>query len=422
MFENGQATTGGSWQRCGAFFLYLVKHFIDTDCSYKAAALTYTSLLSLVPLIAVSFALLAAFPAFSSFGDDVQQFIISNFVTSSSQAIQGYLREFVKHASQLSAVSFTFLLVTAVLMMFTIEHSFNDIWKVKRRRPIGSALLLYWCVLTLSPIILGVGLVVSTFLTRLTFVNNALDNFGLNDFVLPLIAFILSSSLFTILYLIVPNCVVKLKHAVLGGLIAGILFELSKQGFSIYLYFVPTYQLLYGALAAIPIFFLWVYLSWIIILFGAVVAHGSAFRYKLKSQLKLGGFLHAILWLNYFWQAQLEGKGLLIQELIESDHFQYEVEPEDQLQQLINAKLIHVTGDGKYFLSRDLTRLSLSEVYNSLPWQLPPLSQLQVLPQGHPLAEKLKYAKESLLENLQSPISSLFENREIPDGHSSENI
>jgi membrane protein len=400
------------WQ----LLVYLFHRFYDGGCTYRAAALTFTTLLAIVPLIAVSFAILSAFPAFNTFGMRVQDFIISNFVATSGKAIQGYIQEFVQHVSQLSVLSVAFLIVTAILMMYTIEESFNEIWKVKRERHVGSSLLLYWGVLTISPILMSVGLFISSYLIALPQVNTTVEHLGLKDLVLPLISFLLSSTLFTILYLVVPNCLVRFRYGLIGGLIAGLLFEISKAGFTIYLYFFPTYQLLYGTLAAIPLFFLWVYISWLIILFGGVVAHSLAFRHKLKSKVKLDGFTHAIHWLGYFWKAQLNGKSLSLDELISKDSYGYQVEPEDQLECLIEKKIIQPTDDGKYVLNRDLSTFTLGEFYSNLPWQLPATDKIKSyqIQEEDLLEKKLEIAEKTLYDHLNIPLIQIFKSEEPP--------
>lgn len=400
---------------CWRLLVYLSRHFLDSGSTYRAAALTFTTLLAIVPLIAVSFAILSAFPAFDAFGVRVQDFIIANFVATSGGAIQRYIQEFITHVSQLSVLSISVLIVTAILMMYTIEESFNEIWKVKIERHFGSSLLLYWGVLTISPILMSVGLFVSSYIVALPTVNTTVENLGLKDFVLPVISFLLSSTLFTILYLVVPNCLVRFRYGVIGGLIAGLLFEIAKAGFGIYLYFFPTYQLLYGTLAAIPLFFLWVYISWLIILFGAVITHTLAFRYKLKGEVKLDGFTHAVLWLGYFWRAQLKGSSLSLDELVAQDSYDYQVEPEDQLDCFIQKKIIEPTHAGKYVLNRDLSTFTLGEFYVSLPWQLPTLEQIKSyhLPAEHYLENPLALAEKTLHDQLDIPLIQVLKHPAI---------
>jgi membrane protein len=389
---------------------YLYNRFIDSECLYRAAALTFTTLLSLVPLVAVCFAILAVFPAFSSFGKAVQEFIIANFVATSGKVIQAYLQEFVQHASQLSGWSLAFLLLAAVLMMFTVEHSFNDIWRVKNKRHFGAALLLYWGVLTVSPILIGVGFVVTSFFATLSPISQIIEQMGLNHIILPLIAFVITTMLFTLLYMAVPNCRVPFRYALVGGVIAALLFEISKQAFAIYLYYIPTYQLLYGALAVVPIFFLWVYLSWVVILLGAVIVHVLMMGDKLKQGRTLDPFTQAISWLKLFWLAQQKGQTLSFQDLVVEGTCRCEVDPEEQLHAFLKANLIQVTDKKTYVLSRDLSNYTLSDLYASLPWKLPSAEQLCCynLEGIEPLKQKIEETQKTLKASLQVPITALW--------------
>ena len=258
------------------FFYYWYRvflQFFEDGCMSRAAALTFATLLSLVPLLAVSFIVLKAFPVFQGVGEAIQTFVINNFVAESAQAVQIHFQQFTTQVNRLSAPGLLFLLVVAVLMIFNIEQSFNVIWRVKKSRHGVQAFLMYWAVLTLLPVLIGVGLALSSYVLALPlFAENALDA-ELKQPLMTYTPIILTFIAFTLLYITVPNCKVKLRYAIVGGLVATALFELAKFGFGMYIRYFPTYKLLYGALAAFPIFLVWMYLSWMVILFGAVVAH-----------------------------------------------------------------------------------------------------------------------------------------------------
>ncbi len=262
-----------SIKRWFAFIRILIHRFNESGCTYRAAALTFTSLLSLVPLMTVSLGILAAFPEFRHFGQAIQDFIFANFVATSGQVIQNYLQTFVEHAAQLSSIGLFFLLITAISMMFTLERTLNAIWRVKTGRPWISAILLYWTMLTLSPILIGVGFAVSSYVTSLSFVTTAAKTLGLTKPLLSIMPFFLSLIAFTLLYIAVPNCQVPLRYGFYGALTASISFEIAKFLFTLYVTHFPTYEFLYGALAAIPIFLLWVYVCWLLTLAGAVVSN-----------------------------------------------------------------------------------------------------------------------------------------------------
>ncbi len=256
----------------------MIRQFVNDACFTRAAALAYTSLLALVPLMTVSLALLSAFPVFQDGAQKIQDFVFSNFVAGSADIIQQHLQSFVESARHLSPTGLFFLVVTAVMMIFNMETDFNAIWRVKHRRHGVSAFLIYWAVLTLLPISVGVGIAVSANLAALPFVVEVGEMLKVKALLLRCLPNLITWLSFTILYVTLPNCSVKIRHAIWGGLVAMILFNWAKFGFSWYLIHFPSYELLYGALATIPIFLLWLYMTWLIILFGVIVtfiiAHG----------------------------------------------------------------------------------------------------------------------------------------------------
>jgi len=251
----------------------IILRFNAVGCSYRAAALSFTSLLSLVPLLTVSFVMLAAFPEFKAVAQTIQNFIFNNFVATAGQTIQHYLASFVENAAQLSAISLCFLFVTAVSLLFLLEQTLNAIWQVRTPRRWLSAFFLYWTILTLSPILIGVSFVATSHLiSTFPLMTKLADNIGLTKPIIAFLPFSLSIIAFSLLYIAVPNRKVPLKAGLLGALVASILFEIAKFGFAVYLLYFPTYKFLYGAFAAIPIFLLWVYICWYITLIGAVVS------------------------------------------------------------------------------------------------------------------------------------------------------
>ena len=238
-----------------------------------AASLAFTTILALVPLLAVTLALMTAFPIFSDFETALQQFLRQQLLPEAfSDTVMQYLDEFVAKASSLSAIGGGFLLVTAILVIMSIDEALNGIWHVKRQRPLGQRVLIYWAVLSLGPIILGAGLWASSYVVHQAL---ALDTVGAwvpwQAFAgwLP---FFISSLGCTLLFIAVPNCRVAWHSATLGGFVSGLLFEAIKWGLSAYLSKIPTYTVIYGAFSALPTFLLWIYLSWLALLLGAVVA------------------------------------------------------------------------------------------------------------------------------------------------------
>lgn len=249
----------------------VVKEFYETSCSTRAAGLAYTTLLSIVPMMSVGLAVISAFPVYKEAGSWLQGFIFKNFVAGSADVIQHQLESFAAQAASLSPTGIFFLFITAVLMIFTMENTFNTIWHVKERRHGVTAFLMYWAVLTLLPILIGVGFAVSSYFFSLPFISKT--TVALRRPLLKMLPYVLTWGAFSFLYVALPNRKIYLRHAAVGALIATLFFELAKYGFGLYILYFPTYELIYGALATIPVFLVWVYVSWTIILFGAVIAH-----------------------------------------------------------------------------------------------------------------------------------------------------
>lgn len=247
--------------------------FIDDRCQRVAGSLSFTTLLAIVPLTAVMVAVLSLFPVFSVWMSVIQEFIYGNFVPAAGDVVQEYLTQFAGKTGQLTAVGIVFLMVTALMLMATIEQAFNDIWRVRNSRKLVHRFLAYWALLTLGPLLVALSLVLTTKLfTVLPFAGSmpATSLIGrLPDLALPWVLEFVAALL---LYVIVPNLTVPWRHAITGAAIAVLLLELAKALFAAVMkYFIVSYKLVYGAVAALPIFLLWIYVSWVIILLGAIV-------------------------------------------------------------------------------------------------------------------------------------------------------
>lgn len=250
LFKDWKTVAYTKFHEAKRFVLFVVEHFINDDCTYRASALAFTSLLAVVPLMSVGLALLSSFPVFQNLSGPVQDFIFENFVPTTGKIIQDYLQQFSAQVSKLSIWGVAFLFVTALLVMVTIEKAMNKIWKTHTSRRGVAAFLLYWAILSLGPVLLGLSLAASSYVLSMPIV----QTHQAPPFILNSVPFFLSLIGFTFLYVVVPNCPVKLVHGLWGGVVAAILFESAKQAFAYYLSQYDTYQLLYGAFATVPIF------------------------------------------------------------------------------------------------------------------------------------------------------------------------
>lgn len=233
-----------------------------------AGNLSYVSLLSLVPVITVVFALFAAFPVFTDISLHIRQFIFTSLMPSTGETLRLYVDQFVANSRKMTAVGIAGIILAALLLMNAIDQALNIIWRTRRIRPKVYSLAIYWMILTLGPILAGTSLAISTYLLSLNWSN--LPGKYL-EMLLKFLPFFLSWFSFWLLFSIVPTTKVPNRDAVSGSLVTALLFEAGKKGFGLYVTMFPTYQLIYGVLAVIPVMFIWFYWTWCIILLGAEI-------------------------------------------------------------------------------------------------------------------------------------------------------
>ncbi|EMH4165216.1 virulence factor BrkB family protein [Pluralibacter gergoviae] len=265
-------------------WLKLLWRRIDEDhMTTLAGNLAYVSLLSLVPLVAIVFALFAAFPMFADVSQTLQHFIFANFLPATGDVIQRYIEQFVANSSRMTAVGACGLVVTSLLLMYSIDSALNTIWRSKEMRPHIYSFAVYWMILTLGPLLAGASLVLSSYLLSLSW---ASDLNGVIDNLLRIFPLVLSWITFWMLYSIVPTTSVPNRDAVTGALVAALLFELGKKAFALYITTFPSYQLIYGVLSVIPILFVWVYWTWCIVLLGAEITVTLGEYRRLKHEAR----------------------------------------------------------------------------------------------------------------------------------------
>lgn len=253
------------------FIKKLRLHLRDTALLRVAAALSYTSLIAVVPLISIALAIFAAFPMFADVRAQVQEFLIQYFVPDLGPNLQKYMAEFVGAAAKLTTLGVIGIAVTAVLMLSTIENSFNFIFKVKKHRRLATKITMYWTILTLSPLLLGAAFSLKGYMLTLRyFSDDAAQGWWLVGTVL--VHAVLAFSFLFVAYVVVPNKKVRLSSAFWGAVTAFVLMSLLRYGFGYFLALNVTYKTLYGALATVPLLLIWMYSWWAVVLFGAVVA------------------------------------------------------------------------------------------------------------------------------------------------------
>ena len=259
-----------SLQSLRQFVSQVAKRFVHDRCQRVAGALSFTTVLAIVPLTAVMLSVLSLAPGFSTWMTVIQDFIYSNFVPAAGEVVQKYLAQLASKAGRLTAVGLLFLAVTAIMLLATIEQALNDIWRVANSRKLLHRFLTYWALLTLGPILVAGSLALTSKFFALPFLGRAEVTLlrEVLDVVLPLL---LEFGAVVLLYTVVPNVPVLWRNALVGGLFAAVFLETAKYLFAAAMKYFTTYQIIYGAIAALPIFLVWVYISWVIILLGAIV-------------------------------------------------------------------------------------------------------------------------------------------------------
>ncbi len=288
MLESYRYYTSGATRPLPMKFLIQLVHYlrfvarraVEDRCLTVAGSLTYTSLLALVPMFTVTLTLATHIPATRDIIFQVRAFILKNLLPDvAGRVVSVYMEQFAQNAARLTAVGLVMIFVTVVALLFTIDRVFNDIWRSRRRRSLWKRFAGYLLLLTVGPILIGASLSVTSYLVHWTSRFDRVLPF-LDDWLLKLVSFLLTALALIIAYRVIPNRYVPSRHALAGGFFAAFLFELTKYLFVAYVAKVPTYRLVYGAFASVPIFLVWLYCCWMVVLIGAeVTATFSYFRH-----------------------------------------------------------------------------------------------------------------------------------------------
>jgi membrane protein len=338
----------------GDFCVAVEQRFREERATQTAGSLAYTSLLSLVPLLTVALAIASAFPVFDQAVEALQRFLFANVLPNAPglEALTEQVDSFTRNAGRLTAIGIIGFMVTAIMLMLTIDNALNRIFRVERRRSLLQIVFVYWAVLTLAPVLIGVSLSMTTI---------ALAASIGSVYVVPFLFTCLALSL---LYGVMPARRVELKHALLGGIVAGIGFEVAKRLFALYLQQVPTYTLIYGAFATIPIFLVWLYVSWMVVLAGAVfTAMLPAYHAKPEQRMKPGERLAELLGaLTILGRAHTVGKVISLNALAREMRTQpYRLE--QVLVRAARRRWVARTERDGWVLARDPATIAVSDLY-----------------------------------------------------------
>lgn len=388
---------------------YLASRYQLDRCRDTAAALTYMSLFALVPLLTVLYTMASAVPAFQGLEANIQVLLFENLVPETSAGIEEYLGDFSRQAKNLTGFGIAFLVATAVFMLRNIEQAFNLIWRTRGNRGTVSSFLLYWAILSLAPITIGLGLGVSTYLASFAHQLERWDIIGIGALLLRVLPYLLQTLGFTLIYAAVPNCRVPLRHALVGGVLAATTFNLARALFT-KLVSGSSITFIYGAFAAVPLFLLWIYISWTIVLVSAIVVHGMS-AYQSEAQARRPLLLKGLEILETLWRRQAEGLPLKELELLQSRQLGVDSGSWHQLRDsLLSHRVITQDERGHYLLTRDLHNVTL--------WQLQEWLSVEgeltaAVTDGMPDWEKhtielLNEQQQRTRDNMNVPIATLF--------------
>lgn len=352
-----------NWRDFAEFIRFIVARFNQDRCAQIAGSLTFTTLLSLVPLFTIALTLFSAFPVFEDYSSQIKRFLVGNLMPDmATKVITHYMAQFTESAMRLTALGIGLLAVAAMFLLLTIEHAFNTIWRVTQSRSLIKRLIIHWAALTLAPLLVGASLALTSWLVGLSmgYVRHV-PVFGVG--VLKMLPLMLTWLAFAILFYFVPNRHVPRSHATIGALVAAIAFEAMNHAFGYYISHFPTYKLVYGAFASVPIFLMWIYLSWLSILIGAVIAASlSYWRTPMTTNdSSAAQLLNALRVLQVMTDGLREGRVSCLPDLSRSLSLSYDA-LEKVLDKLEQADMIRkVKGDG-WLMMRDAAHIRTAEL------------------------------------------------------------
>ena len=354
-----------NWRDAFNFIRFIAMRFSQDRCAQIAASLTFTTLLSIVPLITIALTMFSAFPVFQDFSNEIKTFLVENLMPEKSGGvITKYMQQFAESATKLTAVGIVFLTVTAMLMMLTIDKAFNVIWRVSRPRPLIKRLVIYWAVLTLSPLLIGASLSLTSWLVGLSIgYAKHIPVFGVST--LKILPVVFTTLAFAMLYQLVPNRYVPRSHAWIGAIIASIVFVSMNWLFGYYISHFPSYKLIFGAFASVPIFLLWIYLSWFTILLGALItASLSHWRAPLsKSITPTAQLLNALRVLKVMVNGLQYGRLNTFSELSKSLNLGYDA-LEEILEKLASVKIVRKAEGQGWLLLKNAANIHVNDLLN----------------------------------------------------------
>ena len=409
--ERARAIAGRTSKATPSFLRYLLARFQSDGCTTAAAALGYTSLLAIVPMLTIALAMFAAFPFFAGMRGSMVQSLFNNLAPSLGATVQNYLNTFMDNAGKATGAGIVGLAVTAILLIHTIQTAFDRIFGSTSGRTQWSRFPIYWALLTLGPILFGVSFSISTYFFQAA---GQADFYGVSTgvrIVGTILPFVLEAAGFALFYRLMPTRPVLIPDAVWGGLTAAFLFELVKRLFGLYLTYMPTYQALYGALAAIPIFMVWMYVAWVITLVGAEITAAlpewRAGRRSFVAHHRRGDQLSlSLAALALLRQARSHGVGLRTLDMVK-ELYADPMQMHALLEQLQRANVIAHSDRGRWVLTRDLSSMTMHYLCRVLGVSLVG-GESGSVPRVGPLIERLDKEEQGMLaQSVEEALAAL---------------
>lgn len=394
-----------NWQDIKNFVVFVMQRFRAERCAQIAASLTFTTLLALVPLITIVLTLVSVLPWFDDLTIQVKSLLLNNLMPDKAgRLIARYMQVFTGSAMHLTALGLTMLGVIAVMMLLTIEQAFNIIWRATRKRLLLTRWIVYSLVLLLTPVLLGVSLSLTSWLVGLSLgYAKHIPIFGVGA--LKVLPVMFSTLAFALMYRLIPNRYVPVRHALIGALCAAVLFESMSQVFGYYISHFPTYKLVYGAFASVPIFLLWIYFSWLTVLVGAVIcASLPHWRTPQRPHLPpVVQLLDALRILRLMAQSPYT-QAMTVPELSKYLHLGYE-SIEEILGRLEDTHLVAKASGVGWLLIADISKVQAIELLHLF---LLDRSSLFVEHSADPLQSWLATCAEQLERDTQITLQQLF--------------
>ncbi|WIO73398.1 YihY family inner membrane protein [Porticoccaceae bacterium LTM1] len=355
LMEVVKARTYLVWQ----FVHHVGTRFFRDGCQERAAALTYMTLFALVPMLTVTFTMLSFIPDFQGMDEKLQSLLFDYFLPEVSHGLQDYINGFMVQARKLSWFGVAILVVTSYMMLVNIEKAFNKIWGTVGRRRGLTSFLLYWAILSLGPLLVGVGLWMNAYLLSYQWLVDEYDTLGLVATLFQVLPLLLTWVVATLLFVAVPNCRVRFRDALLGGLLTTLLFEGLQAVFGVVVAH-SSFRTVYGAFAVVPLFLLWVYMVWTLLLIGAELVRG---RETFKAEVQgfhFPNLVAALLVLYRAYTLQQRGAGVtdrhMLKAGIDQQHWQ------SLRNMMLENNLLAVSAKGQYLVTRDLRRVTIAEI------------------------------------------------------------